>query len=368
MGAATQDIAVDGWALTMLQRHNVGYASTCNSVGQTAGYFMGYVFFMGLESYGLVTLAGFLQFWAIVFVVATTLVAVLKSENMNEENSNDSDEADLGVVDTYKLLLDIIKLRLMPVTIAMLLTAKIGFAAADSVSSLKLIEAGVPKDKLAMLAIPMIPLQIILPWIISRYTAGPRPMDVFVKAIPVRLVLCLVTASVVFITPTFKLEDGSFPVTFYGLLVTVYGIYQVALYSMFVSIMAFFAKVSDPAVGGTYMTLLNTLTNLGGNWPSSLALWMVDPLTSKQCTATGHNTTLSAAQLAGNTCADTSQVDTCTGGGGTCSTTVDGYYVECGICFVVGMVWLVLWGARTINRLTDAPDKEWRVVGTDKKK
>merc|ERR1719365_239480 len=199
--AATQDIAVDGWALTMLQRHNVGYASTCNSVGQTAGYFMGYVFFMGLESYGLVTLAGFLQFWAIVFVVATTLVAVLKSENMNEENSNDSDEPDLGVVDTYKLLLDIIKLRLMPVTIAMLLTAKIGFAAADSVSSLKLIEAGVPKDKLAMLAIPMIPLQIILPWIISRYTSGPRPMDVFVAALPVRLVLCLVTVGVVYITP-----------------------------------------------------------------------------------------------------------------------------------------------------------------------
>jgi PAT family acetyl-CoA transporter-like MFS transporter 1 len=28
--AATQDIAVDGWALTMLQRKNVGYASTCN--------------------------------------------------------------------------------------------------------------------------------------------------------------------------------------------------------------------------------------------------------------------------------------------------------------------------------------------------
>ena len=41
--AATQDIAVDGWALTMLKRENVGYASTCNSVGQTAGYFMGYV-------------------------------------------------------------------------------------------------------------------------------------------------------------------------------------------------------------------------------------------------------------------------------------------------------------------------------------
>ena len=49
---------MDGWALTMLQKHNVGYASTCNSVGQTAGYFMGYVLFMALESYGLVTLPG----------------------------------------------------------------------------------------------------------------------------------------------------------------------------------------------------------------------------------------------------------------------------------------------------------------------
>lgn len=45
-----KDIAVDGWALTMLSRENVGYASTCNSVGQTAGYFMGNVLFLALES------------------------------------------------------------------------------------------------------------------------------------------------------------------------------------------------------------------------------------------------------------------------------------------------------------------------------
>lgn len=95
--AATQDIAVDGWALTMLKRclywcsahsiwlfkviafyrQNVGYASTCNSVGQTAGYFLGYVVFVALESpdfcdkylrtvpdtKGILTLSGmFLQF------------------------------------------------------------------------------------------------------------------------------------------------------------------------------------------------------------------------------------------------------------------------------------------------------------------
>lgn len=62
-----------------------------------------------------------------------------------------------------------------------------------------------------------------------------------------------------------------------------YFLQQVALYSMYVATMAFHAKVSDPVIGGTYMTLLNTVTNLGGNWPSTLALWLVDPLTSKEC-------------------------------------------------------------------------------------
>ncbi len=32
-----------------------------------------------------------------------------------------------------------------------------------------------------MLAIPMMPLQIVLPWGISRFTSGPRPLDVYLK-------------------------------------------------------------------------------------------------------------------------------------------------------------------------------------------
>ncbi len=47
--------------------------------------------------------------------------------------------------------------------------------------------------------------------------------------------------------------------------------------------MAFSAQVSDPVVGGTYMTLLNTLNNLGGNWPVTVALSVVDRLTWAQC-------------------------------------------------------------------------------------
>jgi len=59
---------VDGWALTMLSRRNVGLASTCNSVGQTAGFFISFTGFLVLNSYGSVGLGGFISFWGFVFL------------------------------------------------------------------------------------------------------------------------------------------------------------------------------------------------------------------------------------------------------------------------------------------------------------
>nr|CAG4646189.1 EOG090X04K8 [Macrothrix elegans] len=299
--AATQDIAVDGWALTMLHRQNVGYASTCNSVGQTAGYFLGYVIFIAFESAdfcnkylrsepqptGMLTLSGFLYFWGIVFLITTTLVWLLKKEQNPRTIKGVEDpideEADMSVVESYQLLLKIFRLPAIKWTVVVLLTCKIGFSATDAVSGLKLVEMGVPKAQLALLAVPLVPLQIILPLLISRYTAGPRPMQVFLKAIPYRLMFGFVYAGLVWITPKFQSEDGQFPFYYYILVLIIYAIHQVTVYSMFVAVMAFFAQVSDPAVGGTYMTLLNTVCNLGGNWPSTVALWSVDALTWKSC-------------------------------------------------------------------------------------
>ena len=296
--AATQDIAVDGWALTMLKKRNVGHASTCNSVGQTAGYFFGYVVFMALESKdfcntylglelegegGLVTLSGFLWFWGLVFLSTTTLVALFKTET-RESSHSPAEQEELSVGQTYKLLLEILKMKPIQILGAILMTVKVAFAACDAVSSLKLIDAGVPKDKLALLVVPLVPLQIILPLVISKYTTGPKPMAVYLKAIPYRLGLTLVAASLVYLTPFFvNPTTGQFPLYYYLMLIINYSLYQITLYSMFVAIMAFFAKISDPAVGGTYMTLLNTVCNLGGNWPTTIMLWLVDVLTWRRC-------------------------------------------------------------------------------------
>nr|CAG4650903.1 EOG090X04K8 [Simocephalus serrulatus]SVE94181.1 EOG090X04K8 [Simocephalus serrulatus] len=372
--AATQDIAVDGWALTMLHRKNVGYASTCNSVGQTAGYFLGYGMFMAFESaefcnkylrsepqpVGLFTLADFLYFWGIIFFITTTLVWFLKREDNDAQQDQldnaDNAEQNLSILESYKLLLKILKLPAIQWTVVILLTCKIGFSASDAVSGLKLIEKGVPKAQLALMAVPLVPLQIILPLYISRYTAGPRPMQVFVNAIPYRLMFGFIYAGLVWVTPRFQNEDGQFPFYYYALVIIIYAVHQVTVYSMFVAVMAFFAKVSDPAVGGTYMTLLNTVCNLGGNWPSTLALWAVDLLTWKSC----HSPDALDSNILENKCSNAAETLACTENGGQCVVELDGFYIESLICIVIGFTWL-RWGQKIIQNLQSKDENAWKV-------
>ncbi|XP_020844571.1 acetyl-coenzyme A transporter 1 isoform X2 [Phascolarctos cinereus] len=356
--AATQDIAVDGWALTMLSRENVGYASTCNSVGQTAGYFLGNVLFLALESAdfcnkylrfqpqprGIVTLSDFLFFWGTIFLITTTLVALLKKENTEITPSKEETK---GITDTYKLLFTIIKMPAVVTFCLMILTAKIGFSAADAVTGLKLVEEGMPKEHLALLAVPMVPLQIILPLIISRYTAGPQPLNVFYKAMPYRLLLGLECALMVWWTPKIAYQGG-FPIYYYIVVLLSYALHQITLYSMYVSIMAFNAKVSDPLIGGTYMTLLNTVSNLGGNWPSTVALWLVDPLTVKECSG-----------VSDQNCWTPEAAELCKKLGGSCVTTLDGYYVESVFCVVFGFSWWFFVGPK-FKKLQDEGASSWK--------
>ena len=51
---------------------------------------------------------------------------------------------------------------------------------------MKLIEGGVPKENLALLAVPLIPVDMILPVIVTRYTSRHRPLDVVLRAMPYR--------------------------------------------------------------------------------------------------------------------------------------------------------------------------------------
>lgn len=239
---ATQDIAVDGWSITMLQRKNVGYAATVNCVGQSFGALLGFVVFLTLESKdfcnkfifdeprdeGLVKFSAFLKFWGIAFLSVTLLIAVFKKES-SENNDELQSHPDFGIKRAYPILLQILKLKPILLLGAMFSTVDMSFAAVDIITNLKLIDYGIPKDKIALFSLPSFVVQLALPLIVSKYTAGKFPMNFYFKAFPYRLSMSAAIALFVFATPTIlagKLHD--IPTYYYTAFMTIFFFYQVS--------------------------------------------------------------------------------------------------------------------------------------------
>jgi len=150
----------------------------------------------------------------------------------------------------------------------------------------------------------------------------------------------------VYLTPFFQNYNKTFPWYYYALIILIFGIQQIFVYSMFVSQMAFFAQVSDPKIGGTYMTLLNTLTNLGkyfyfvmsinyclkylgSSWVSTAVMYSADYLTWKTCS------------LGDGKCRTPAEEKNCGMLGGACRPYIDPYYIEVTLCTIFGIIWLI---------------------------
>ena len=101
----------------------------------------------------------FLRFWAWTTVVITVCI-LFKPEKEPPPDSK-------GVIDTYKLLYDVIKNDAMKSWIPIILTSKVAFAAVDAASSLKFLDAGLPELTLTTASIPLPVVQIMLPVFIA---------------------------------------------------------------------------------------------------------------------------------------------------------------------------------------------------------
>lgn len=128
--------------------------------------------------------------------------------------------------------------------------------------------------------------------------------------------------------------------------------------AMYTADMAFFARVADPLVGGTYMTLMN-ISYLGGKIFKTMAMWLVDVLTWKSC---GYSElTNSTILLTDNKCISEVDIAECKESGGECQIDIDGYYVEVGLNVVFGIFWFQ-WARKIICRLQKLPVSDWHVL------
>ncbi|KAJ1432975.1 acetyl-coenzyme A transporter 1-domain-containing protein [Ochromonadaceae sp. CCMP2298] len=356
---ATQDIAVDGWALTMLSREAVGYASVCNSIGQVLGIFManqGFIalsdakwchVFLGINGGPLIDLPTFMEFWGYVFILTTIFIWVFK----REEPADESEHPD-SLLDTCKQVVSIFRLPSVQSFVVILLTCKVAFAPTDAIFGFKLQEYGMPKADIATLSPLLLLTSLLLPAFAGSWVSA-RPLDMMLMGLPVKIaVSAALWAMVQFTEAAYAAPDGphaSFLVPLTVLLL----VNEIAGTLIFISFMSFFSKISDPSIGGSYMTLLNTVTNIGAKWPNSLSLFLLPKMTYTACVsyAVGSREVLPFPCTVDSVCSEH---------GGTCELQLDGYTIQVALGLVIGVLWLLTYSHK-VQQLQALPYGEWLI-------
>ncbi|CAD6589699.1 MAG: hypothetical protein TREMPRED_005478 [Tremellales sp. Tagirdzhanova-0007] len=370
LAAATQDIAVDGWALTLLSPSNLSYASTAQTIGLGIGSALSFTVFLAINSvdfsnkyfrsepltYGLVSLGGYMRFWAFVYAAVTVWLARFKTEDPVSE-----DDPDMDVRKVYSIMWSILRLKNIQSFLLVHLICKIGFQVNDSVTSLKLLEKGLSKEDLAVAVLLDFPAQMVAGWLAAKWSR-PAPISrhpltgasisvgtgqvlrPWIYAFWSRLIMATVATMVVWAFPRGEVGRG-----YFGIVIATTLFSSLTSTVQFVGITAFHTQIADPLIGGTYMTLLNTFSNLGGTWPKPLILRGVDLLSSSTCTSTQAE------------CLSEHGKAQCSSSRGHCVVHRDGYYIMSAACVLLGVSLFVGFILPTVKRLQSLPMSAWRV-------
>jgi hypothetical protein len=153
---------------------------------------------------------------------------------------------------------------------------------------------GVSKDTFAKIAVALFPFEIAFAFLVGRITDQQRPLKQWTRALVGRLVMSLLGSLVVFLCPSDAKEHG-LPIWYFTIMAGAAVCNSLAGAVTFTSMSAFFTRIGDPAIGGTcvhrarcrargvfaycvgrYITLLNTVSNIGGLVPQTGVMFVAE--------------------------------------------------------------------------------------------
>lgn len=385
---ATQDIAVDGWALTCLSPECLSYASTAQTVGINAGYFSSFTIFLALSSpdfankyvrsvpmdRGLFSMGDYLYFWGWVYLVVTALLYFVPEDppHLAKQNlaklSNEKAKVEsiynknskmynnwASLKHVYYSMYQVLKLPNVQTFVVILLLAKLGFQTSEAATNLKLLEKGLSKEDLSITVLIDFPFEMVFGYYAGRWSNGKAPLKPWLFGFAGRLFAALLAQLVVFFFPA----NGKVSAGYFLVIILQHLLASFMSTIQFVSLCAFHTKIADPAIGGTYMTTLNTLSNYGGTWPKLIIFYLIDKFTVAKCVPSANISTAIAETLDFYISSE-SLKEQCTAAGGNVVFLRDGYYYTNFICITCG-VFILIWVKKKTTHLQSLPNSAWRV-------
>ena len=185
-----------------------------------------------------------------------------------------------------------------------------------------------------------------------------KPLHIFARLYPARLLMGLVALTLVTVVGAHRGGSDGLPYWLYAV-VTLSILVQVAVQETgFVAIMAFFNRVADPSIGGTYMTMLNTIANLGAAWPNTAALFLIDAMHHTRPCSCEPPATAGALQALGKSIGKFIGVAVATPCKCKPEVLIDGYTTTCMLSLLIGVAWFVIVRPR-LFALQALPPSAW---------
>lgn len=402
---ATQDIAVDGWALTILSKQSLTYASTAQTVGMNIGYFMSFTVFLSLNSkafankyirsvpkeYGLLSLGGYMKFSGAVYVLLTLYVIFYTKERplqdilpKNYTTKKDDEpkvlieygdgdaigtENTSSLLYTYKCFVRILRLPTVRTLAVIHMISKLAFQCNEAATNLKLLEQGFKREDLAVTVLIDVPFEIIFGYYVAKWSSDANNntsnasqnkrwsrwlvgdsgvLTPWLWGFLGRLASAILGSVVVKAFP----KNGEIGKLYFLVVIVQHLLGSFMSTVQFVGISAFHTRIADPAVGGTYMTLLNTLSNFGGTWPRLVIMSMINYFSVYECYIPASKETLRYHGKSMNFCSKDLN--------GNVSILRDGYYTTNAICVIIGILLYFGFLKRKAQQLQSMPITAWR--------
>lgn len=154
---ASQDICVDGLAISLFAATNPQWASTSQTIGQTLGRFFGFSFLLTFESAnftnkyireplslpsqttGLFSFQQFIRFTSVAFFIVTTSIAIFFREKKEEPSIEGEETSTLSLKDTYLSMLKLFKKKCIRQITFVSIVAPVGLVAINYMTRVTLV-------------------------------------------------------------------------------------------------------------------------------------------------------------------------------------------------------------------------------------
>ncbi|KAL4466834.1 hypothetical protein ABPG74_010431 [Tetrahymena malaccensis] len=286
-----QDIAVDSWSVTLLHEKNVAYASFSQSFGQRIGNIFGYQLFIYLSdeqlmqslfSYKEKVLTPFSMciVMSVSILLGTLFIILFRKESNEEQNSsvyrqvegnsslinNNQQQSEgqeqEGFVNMLKNIVRFFKNKQILLLIFFLLSTSFGIYCVDITGEIILLEKGFNRSTLATIELCLIPLTQVISAYAARLSSKKLEFKIWIYCFVGK---CFWNIGNYFLVNSFQKENMSY----FIIPVAIMQVGDSILFTLpFIAISSFFLRVCDQSIGGTYITFLNSFSNLGRLWPS----------------------------------------------------------------------------------------------------